>query len=111
MNLDELTIGQARELRAALGGRRKAEMLPFKPGEKLLIRTVTMIQLGVVVAIGRDFIIMRDGGWVADTGRFGEMLATGKLNEFERAPSWFGVGRGAVVDFWPWPHAIPEKSL
>lgn len=84
--------------------------LPFTVGDAILIRTVTMIQLGIVRAIGSDFFTLEDGGWVADTGRFSTMLETGLLNEFERAPSWFLVGRGAVVDVFPWPHAIPKAT-
>jgi hypothetical protein len=84
--------------------------LPFKVGDKIVIRTVTMIDVGRVASIGPDSITLEDGGWIADTGRFGEMLTNGTITEFERAPSWFLVGRGAVVDIFPWSHAIPEKS-
>jgi len=85
--------------------------LPFKVGDAVLIRTVTMIDLGRVVAIGRDFITLTDGGWVASTGRFNEALRTGKLDEFERCDlPWFLVGRGAICDVFPWPHMIPKVS-
>jgi hypothetical protein len=57
-----------------------------------------------------DFFHLEDGGWVADTARFGEMLATGAINEFERAPSWIVVGRGAFVDIYPWAHKLPQVS-
>src|SRR5258708_6790348 len=81
--------------------------LPFGIGDAILIRTVTMIQLGRVKDIGADFFTMEDGGWVADTGRFAAMLVNGTVEEFERAPSWFLVGRGAIVDVYPWVHKIP----
>lgn len=114
IDIDSLTVKELREIAALAGcagkAKRKTSPLPFKVGDALLIRTVTMIQLGRVTAIGSDFFTMEDGGWVADTARFGECLATGKINEFERAPSWFMVGRGAVVDVYPWPHAIPKES-
>jgi hypothetical protein len=84
--------------------------LPFKAGDAILIRTVTMIQVGRVVEIGHDYFTLDDGGWVADTGRFSEMLATGKMNEFERVPTWFVVGRGAVVDIYPWAHELPKAT-
>jgi hypothetical protein len=84
--------------------------LPFGIGDCVLIRTVTMIQLGRVVEIGEKEIVLEDGGWVASTVRFGETLATGKLDEFERAPSWICVGRGAIVDIYPWNHALPQES-
>jgi hypothetical protein len=115
MDLDSMTVKQLKELVTSLEMQKETkvvpmEELPFGPGDKLLIRTVTMILLGVVTAIGRDFIVMADGGWVAETARFSETLATGSLNEFERAPSWFVVGRGGIIDVYPWAHPIPQVT-
>lgn len=114
INIDDLTVRQVRELQAMyLGGTAQQAVtvpLPFSIGDALLIRTVTMIQLGRVKSIGPDFIVLEDGGWVADTARFSETLERGTLNEFERAPSWFLVGRGAIVDVFPWKHEIPQSS-
>ena len=117
MNIEDLTVKQLREIDAQFRAcgviPREATPktpLPFRVGDAILIRTVTMIALGRVKAIGRDFFTLEDGGWVASTGRFGETLAKGVLDEFERAPSWFLVGRGAIVDVWPWTHAIPKAS-
>ena len=84
--------------------------LPFGIGDKILIRTVTMIQLGRVSGITDDMIILSDGGWVADTGRFGAMLEKGALNEFEKVPSWICVGRGSIVDVFPWNHELPTAT-
>jgi hypothetical protein len=114
LKIEELTVKQVREIAAAAGccaPKADAKVpLPFGVGDKILIRTVTMIDVGRVRAIGRDFIVLEDGGWVADTGRFSEMLATGKLNEFERAPSWFLVGRGSICDLYPWDHPLPSTT-
>ena len=111
MNIGELTVDQLREIKGLLRCDKPArETLPFGVGDAILIRIVTMIQLGRVKAIGRYFITLEDGGWVADTSRFSDTLAAGKLNEFERAPSWFLVGRGAIVDVYPWAHPIPKES-
>ncbi len=111
MNIDELTVGELKQIMKLVGCGVEAEQLPFKVGDAILIRTVTMIQLGRVVHIGRDFITLEDGGWVADTARFSETLRSGKLNEFERAPSWFLVGRGAIVDVYPWTSKIPQETI
>lgn len=86
-------------------------VLPFGIGDAVLIRTVTMIQLGRVVGIGPDFFVLREAGWVALTARFSETLEKGTLDEFEKVPSWVLVGRGAVVDIYPWPHKLPEKTI
>ena len=117
MNIDELTLGQLKEIRKACGVSAKSKAskprveLPFGVGDAIIIRTVTLIDLGKVVAIGSDFITLTDGGWVASTGRFHEMLKTGVLDEFERSDEpWFLVGRGAICDVHPWRHAIPKVS-
>ena len=115
MNINDLTIGQAKELAHLFGcgqpaGSRKPEQLPFGLGDTILIRTVTMIQVGTVVQITPNFIQLENAGWVADTGRFHECLANGTMAEFERAPSWVLVGRGAIVDVYPWQHNVLESS-
>jgi hypothetical protein len=116
LNIEDLTIKQIREIArlagSSLRSKKKAGVdLPFKVGDAIIVRTVTLIDLGRVVAIGSDFITLTDGGWVAETGRFNEMLKTGTLSEFERSDlPWFVVGRGAICDIHPWPHAIPKDS-
>ena len=114
IDVNEMTVGQAKELVKAIGGgggaKATKEKLPFGVGDTILIRTVTMIQLGRVKSIGRDFFVLEEGGWVADTARFSETLAKGTLNEFERAPSWIFVARGAVVDIYPWSNELPKTT-
>ncbi len=117
IDVEELTLKQIREIAKLAGAtgapkpRRPAVPLPFAVGDAIIIRTVTLIDLGRVVAIGSDFITLTDGGWVASTGRFNEMLRTGALDEFERCDlPWFLVGRGAVCDVFPWPHPIPKDT-
>ena len=79
-------------------------------GKTVLIRTVTMAHLGRVVSIGDRYITLAGGGWLADTGRFSEALTSGKVSEFERAPGPFLVATGAIVDIWPWSHAVPAST-
>ena len=87
-----------------------ANRIPFGVGDAILIRTVTHIQVGRVTGITPSFIVLDDCGWVADTGRYSTALATGNLEEFERAPSWCMVGIGAIVDVWPWDHELPKVT-
>ena len=116
LNIDELTVGQLKEITRLAGCTAKARKgksvpLPFKPGDAVIFRTVTMIDLGKVVSIGRDFVVLTDGGWVASTGRFSEMLKSGTLDEFERCDlPWFLVGRGAICDAFPWIHPMPKAT-
>ena len=54
-----------------------AKLNPFKIGQAYLIRSVTTYTLGRVKAIIGDFLVVEDGGWLADTGRFSTALAAG----------------------------------
>lgn len=111
MNINELTIGEAKEISKLFGGgHQTADDFPFKKGSVVLIRTVTMIQIGTIEEITQNFLTLSNGGWVADTGRFGECIANGTLNEFEKVPNTFGVNRGSIVDVFLWPHVVPSAS-
>jgi hypothetical protein len=88
----------------------KATGYPFATGDSILIRTVTMYQVGRVVSVGPDSITLDEASWVADLGRLGEALASGKLLEVEKVPAWVTVGRGAIVDIYPWAHALPDST-
>lgn len=85
---------------------------PFAIGDSILVRTVTMYQLGRVVAVTPDSIVLTDASWIADVGRLGEALANGcaALREVERCPAWVCVGRGSIVDLLPWAHDLPTAT-
>jgi hypothetical protein len=112
MNIEEMKLGDVLKLMEMFGpkGQGQQEKLPFAVGDYILVRTVTMIQIGKVEEIDSAGIVLSDTGWVADTGRFHECLSNGSLEEFERAPAWCYVNRGSVVDIFPWPHKVPEQS-
>jgi hypothetical protein len=113
MTLDEMIMGQLKEIRALLGKlqpKSEPSMLPFKVGDCILIRTVTMIQLGRVRTVAPTFLVLDDGGWVADTARFSETLRDGKLNEYEKSTQWIYVSLGSVVDIYPWTHDLPKET-
>jgi hypothetical protein len=108
MNIDELTIGQAKQL-AALLGNAPAASGPFEIGKAYFFRTVTHHDLGRVVAVYPTEIVIEDASWIADDGRFGEALASGKLNEIEPFPAGpVVIGRGSIIDAALWPHALPR---
>ena len=97
MNLDELTIGQAKELATMFP--KCAQDSPWVIGKNYLIRTVTMIQTGRLVAVGDKELVLEDAAWIADTGRFSETLKTGNFSEVEPFPDGkVIVGRGAIID-------------
>ena len=76
------------------------EAKPFwQVGKAYLIRTVTMIDTGILVTINDHEIVLKDAAWIADTGRFNDALKTLNFNEVEPFPDGMvAVGRGALVD-------------
>ena len=78
---------------------------PWKVGNYYLVRTVTMIVIGKLQAVGNQELVFTEAGWCADTSRFHQALKTGTISEMEPAASPDDpviVGRGAIVDCWPW---------
>ena len=84
---------------------------PWVVGKTYLIRTVTMIQTGRLVAVYDKELVLEDAAWVADTGRFYDALSKGTLNEVEPFPDGpVIVGRGAISDAAIWSHPLPRKQ-
>lgn len=81
---------------------------PWEIGKRYLIRTVTMIQHGVLVEVTDKELVLTECSWIADTGRFSD-FANGKIepNEVEPFPLDRPViiGRGALIDAF----VLPEK--
>ena len=100
MALDDLTIREAKELAKMFPANASCiQDSPWKIGQNYLIRTVTMIQTGRLVAVTQQELVLEDAAWIADTGRFADALRTGKFNEVEPFPDGqVIVGRGAIVD-------------
>jgi len=99
MNIDELTIGQARELAALVGGEKTASH-PWVIGENYFIRTVTMAQTGKLVAVHAQELVLADAAWIADTGRFAQAVKNADFSEVEPFPDGFHVivGRASIID-------------
>lgn len=98
MNIEDLTLRQIREI-AALAPSVKADNSAWEIGKIYLIRTVTMIDTGVLVAVTPQELVLEDAAWIADTGRFSEALMSLKFNEVEPFPDGrVVIGRGSVID-------------
>ena len=72
--------------------------MPFKIGESIFIRTVTMNMTGRIKAITGKFITLEDAAWIADSGRFHDALAKGTLSEVEPIPGDMRVNSDTFVD-------------
>jgi hypothetical protein len=82
----------------------------FSFGQKVFIRTVTNYYLGVVHRVTPTTVVLSSASWVADTGRFSDMLKTGVINEVEPYVDKVHVSRGAIVDHTPWQHSLPTEQ-
>ena len=111
MNINELTFGQMKEIIAMLGKSTTGEIGgPWQIGQNYLIRTVTMIDTGRLVAVGEHELVLEDAAWIADTGRFADAVAKAEFGEVEPFPDGqLIVGRGSVIDAFP-IRAVPRKQ-
>lgn len=99
MNIDELTVGQAKELASLFTLGKNTSQSAFEVGEVYLIRTVTMIDTGRVVEVNDNEVVLEDAAWIADTGRFADALRSAEFNEVEPFPDGkVIIGRGSIVD-------------
>lgn len=97
MNIDDLTIKEAREIANLFG--EKVSNPPWEVGKIYLIRTVTMIDTGVLVQVTDQELVLEQAAWIADTGRFSDAVKAAQFNEVEPFPDGrVIVGRGAVID-------------
>jgi hypothetical protein len=108
MNIDELTIKQARDLCNMMGGS-SGNSTSVNCGETVYIRTVTHHYIGRIIAITDTDFKLENASWVADSGRWSQALNTGLLSEVEPYPDTVCVMRGAIVDLSPWTHDTPTE--
>lgn len=99
MDIEQLTIKQARELAVIFGGGKQTDNSAWEIGKHYLIRTVTMIDTGRLVAVTEHELVVEDAAWIADTGRFSDAIKKAEFNEVEPFPDGrVIIGRGAIVD-------------
>lgn len=84
--------------------------IPFQVGESYLFRTVTHIEVGRVKSIKGQFVELEDASWIADTGRYHDCLCDGVFNEVEPYPLYTGINTQSLINYAPWPHALPREQ-
>lgn len=80
-------------------------------GKNVIVRTVTHYHTGCLGAADDKYIRLDDAAWIADTGRWGECLKLGKLDEVEPFPGSVYISQGAIVDIAEWQHALPRDVI
>lgn len=102
MDIETLTIKEARELAAMFGMISTTSdkfSHPFKIGANYFIRTVTHHHTGRLVQVTSQELVLEDAAWIADDGRFADALRKCEFGEVEPFPKGrVIVGRAAVID-------------
>ena len=107
MNLDELTLGQIKQIKALVGGG-DDKPHPYEVGKSYFIRTVTHYYTGKLLQVTEHELVLDEAAWIADTGRFNHALTKHELNEVEPFPGKAIIGRGALVDACLWDGPLPR---
>ena len=111
MNIEDLTIKQAKDI-ANIFASSDSKTHSLKIEEKYLIRTVTMMYTGKLIAITDSDLLLEGAAWIADSGRYADALENGvkELNEVEPYPNEVIVSRSAIVDAAVWRHSLPREQ-
>lgn len=86
---------------------------PYRVGDTVFLRTVTLYYLGRIKEITDKFVILEDCSWVQDTGiRLGEFIKNGpKSGSSEIEPIGINAVQIAnVIDCISWGHALPKEA-
>ena len=115
MNINELTIEQAKELANLLNNKTESSKShPFEIGKNYFIRTVTMSFVGKLKTVFDDTLVLSEASWVADSGRFHNMLKSGLQSEsgseIEPFINDVIVSRGALIDATVYDFPLPTTQ-
>ena len=80
MDIDNLTVKQIKHIQSLLKSGGTEDSHPYQIGKNYFIRTVTHHLTGRLVKVTSKELVLEDGAWIADDGRFNEALRDGKLN-------------------------------
>jgi len=101
MDLNKITIGEAKELARLFGGVAPAvsDDLHWEIGGVYFIRTVTHHFTGRLVKVGDKELVIEEAAWIADDGRLADVLKSGEFKEIEPFPDGpVIIGRGSLID-------------
>ena len=120
MKLDELTIGEARELVRMFRSKERDVCLDglgppndshWEIGGVYFIRTVTHHLTGQLVSVTPQELVVKDAAWIADDGMFSEAMRTGAFAEVEPYPDGnVIIGRGSLIDARKVTFAAPRSK-
>jgi hypothetical protein len=86
--------------------------LPFEVGESYFFRTVTYHLIGKVKAIRSHFLVLKEVSWIADSGRFNEVINKGVWGtsaEIEPIEVDVVLNLNSITDSFVWEHQLPRE--
>ena len=113
MNIDELTLGQIKEIQLLLGSQHKDEANNVYPvGKNVIVRTVTMIFTGKLERVTNSDLVLTQCSWIPETSRYAQFVASGEVNECEPYPDDLRVyiNRGALTDLCELKASLPRSQ-
>lgn len=110
MNIDDLTLGQLKQIQALAAPNQQGGETAFEVGRQYFIRTVTYHHTGRLAAIYPNELVLEDAAWIADSGRFADALASGNFNEVEPFPNPVIIARSSIVDATEFEGALPRTQ-
>lgn len=110
MNIEELTIKEIKTIQSLFGPTLTPTTSAFEIGKAYFIRTATYACTGLLVAIYKEELVLKDAAWIADTGRFHDALKNGVFAEIEPFVNPIIVSRGGIIDATEWQHPLPREQ-
>ena len=99
MNINELTLGQIKEIQnMTQNPTSKGCAYTNLCGFNVLVRTVTMIYTGKIVHVYPNEILLENACWIPETNRWSESLKTCEFKEVEPYINSVIINKGAILD-------------
>jgi len=83
---------------------------PFKIGKCYAVRTFTYHSVGRLKEIKGGFLVLEDGSWIPDWGRFSTAINSGEINEVEKVESLIFIPLNSIADAFEWKHDLPKVT-
>ena len=111
MNINDLTIGQLKEIQSLMNFE-KSEKSIYPVGENVIVRTLTMIYTGKLESVTDTDFILTSCAWIPETDRYSDFVEKGSVNECEPYPDNLKVfiSRGALLDMCELKSSLPRSQ-
>ena len=115
MDINDMKFGDLKKIAEMFSPKSgSSKSTNYEIGRSYLIRTVTHIQIGTLIEINDENLVLSPSVWVADTGRFFDCLKNGVealgSSEIEPYINPSNCARGGIIDSTEYNHNIPTEQ-